>query len=919
MVTVYNNKFRDYIKTPILQFKKSKSLVNFNFNKYMNNNDKIDYNDKSYKNLVESFMMFQNYNQQNKNPNSQNNPNGIYNFFVKLEVLFDVPFISIKFNEEEDSSVNSQNVENILFQRKPTTSNNLGLNDNYKNLSYRPSIKGEQNTRTHTDNTRDRSLTATSAIVKIVNFQNKIKLNINFFDKNIKKIIISLIISVLIVYIIILIYQLSVVNHCYNIFLAFYYNYIQRDKLVNLHSAIFSGYLYYANLVDFSTYIPINEYQEYIVNNAQKYSSAFHTFYQNYIKYRFSLGKDLSSLYVDLDIAKISVNWDENKNKSNYMNEVEHIVHTATISSINDNLDEIRITVNQFFNSSFRYLTGKDRRLTSDYASILYYLSANMQNSFILFFRNIQAEINEAEENYSSSSIFICSSVEILGFLVNLITLASCIYFLIRSNNAIYKNISNLFIDFTQEGEYSFKNSHDNYIIVEKLIQLKFLINNFSIKAIDKFNKKISYTSIDLSEERGERSILSIESKPSFNKGKKSANEKEHDKKKNKNTNANTNNNNISNNNITNSSILNSKTQNKLLNTNSVNIISKLNQNMNNLEKLSRNNKLSYVQDSSLQNMSVSSTIANKKKEDDEDLLLTADKVNEKLKIIGINIIKILLSVIVVIIFILLIYVFCKIIMTMQYLKKIQQMFVDYSIVTFEYSMIINYFNNLNLVLINQQMGREDVLNGMQVDVEAQFKKSEEVKKKSIANYPNVYRIFSELNTGDDEENLKNVLCKDDNYCLKIFNSKYNIVKNGIDVGLKTVAQIIYNIYKDYNQLKNKIINFDKIKEYFINDKYIQIDMSLNFLLNMVEDRCAEAFLIDCDNLINRFRAILITLNIFIIIFLGVVSLFLTFFIIDKIVHLSNLVEKSSFRLSTTICFIKERNIGIKIKTNSIL
>ena len=918
---IYNNKFVDNIKAPILHFKKSKSSVNNNFNKYINNNDKIDYNDKSYKSLIESFLMFQNYNQQNRNPNSQNNINSIYNIYVKFDLLYDTPFISIKISEQEDSSIINQNIDNTFLQKKNV--NNLAVIDNYKNISYGPSIKGEQNTRTHTDNTRDRSITATSAAIKILNFQNKIKLNINFFDKYIKEIIISLIICVLIIYIVILIYQLSVVNHCYNIFLAFYYNYIQRDKLVNLHSAIFSGYYYYAGLVNYSEFIPIDQYQEYIVDNAQKYSSSFHTFYQNYIKYRFSLGKDLSSLYENYNISKISVNWDENKIVSNYMNEVENIVHISTISSINDNLEEISKCINQFFNSSYKSLTDKEKRLNSEYASILFYLSKNMQSSFLTFFRKIQNEINEAQDNYSNSSILICISIELLGFLVALITLASCIYFLIRANKTIYKNISNLFIDYTQEGEYSFKNSHDNYIIVEKLIQLKFLINNFSIKAIDKFNKKISYTSIDLSEEKGEKSILSIDSKPSFNKGKKIVNEKEHDKKKIKSKNAtikdniNTNNSSTNNNNITNSSCLNSKTQNKLLNTNSVNLISKLNQNINNLDKSNRNStsKISLAQDYSLQNLSVT---GNKKNEDEDDLL-TADKVNEKIKIIDINCIKIFLWIILLIALILLVYVFSKIIVTMNNLKKIKQMFLDYSIVTFEYSMIINYFNHINLILINQQLGREDILDGMQVDVEEQFKKSEEVKKKSIANYPNVYKIFTDLNNANDIENLKKVLCEDDFYCLNMFDSKYNIVKNGIDVSLKTVAQTIYNIYKDYLQLKNQVNSLEKVKEYFITDDYIQIDISLNFFLNLVEDRCADAFLIDCDSLINKFRAILIALNIFIIIFLVIASIFLTFFIIDKIVSLSSLIENSSIRLSTTISFIKERNIGYKLKTNSIL
>ena len=919
--SIYNNKFIDEIKAPILVFKKSKSSVYNNFNKYINNNDKIDYSDKTYKKLIESFLMFQNYNQQNKNPNVISNY--CYNFYIKIDILYDVPFILIKFNEEEtSSSALNQNIDNNSIQRKITTINSIGLNDNFKNVSYGPSIKGDQNTRTHTNNTRNKSATATSATFKILNFQNKLKLNANFFEKYIKKIVFIFIICVLVVYIVILIYQLEVIKHCYNIFLAFYYNYIQRNKLVNLHCAIFSGYYYYSGLIDYSEYLPISQYRDYIVEIAQQYSSAFHIFYQNYIKYRFSLGEDLSSLYQPLNISQISVNWIENNITSNYMNEVENIVHISTISSINDNLEEITSDLKKFFNSKYKNLTGEDKRIISNFASILYYLSANMQNSFIIFFRKIQNEINDAQENYSRSTIFICVLVEVLGFIVNLITLTSSMYFLIKSNQNIYKNISNLFIDFTQEEEYSFKNNYDNYIIIEKLMELKFLINNFSIKAIDKYNKKISYTSIDLNEEKGERSILSIESKPSFNKGKKILNEKEHDKKKMKIKNSNNNinaNNNTNNNNITNSSVLNSRTQNKLLNTNSVNIISKLNQNMNNLDKSNFNNtistKNSFVQDSSIQNISVN---GNKKNEEDEDIL-TAEKINEKLKIVYINSIKIFLWIILIIIIILLIYAFSKIIVTMEYLKKVKQMFIDYSIVTFEYSMIINYFDNLNLILINQKLGREDVLNGMQIDVEEQFKKSEEVKKKSIAQYPNVYKIFLDLNNDQDEVNLKKILCEKNEYCLRMFNSKYNIVKNGIDVGLKTVAQVIYNIYKDYLQLKNQIDDTNKIKQYFMTEDYRQIDMSLNFLLTLVEDRCARAFLIDSNTLITKFRAVIITFNIFIITFLGLVSIFLTVFIIDKILNLSNLIENSSVRLTKTICFIKERNTGYKIKTNSIL
>jgi hypothetical protein len=441
-----------------------------------------------------------------------------------------------------------------------------------------------------------------------------------------------------------------------------------------------------------------------------------------------------------------------------------------------------------------------------------------MQNTYVVFFQNIQNEINNEQDNYSSSSNLICIIIEIAGFLANIIMLSLCMRYLITSNNNIYKDIANLFIDLTQDEAYTFKNNRDNYIILEKLLKLKFLINNFSVMAIDKFNKKITNVSASIIDDNKiDKSFVSKESKDNTI-GKKITNEKEKEKTKRKkrhhintsdtlnNTNTNTNNN------ITNNSLLNTKTQNKLLNTNSINVISKLNQNIyNDKSKISNN---SLIQDSSIQNLGI-----NKKQEEENDIL-TSDNIDEKIKTININLIRLNLWILLLLMVILLIYTVVKIIMNTNYIQKTQQVFIDYSIVTFEYSMIMNYFNNLGLILINKEFGREDVLDQMQTKIEAQFKKSEEVKKKSIAQYPNVYKLFSVLNNEEDKEQLKNELCKTEKNCLQIFDTNYNIAKSGIDVGLKTVSQIIYNTYKDYLEIKDEIDNIEKVKSYFMTTKF---------------------------------------------------------------------------------------------------
>ena len=133
----------------------------------------------------------------------------------------------------------------------------------------------------------------------------------------------------------------------------------------------------------------------------------------------------------------------------------------------------------------------------------------------------------------------------------------------------------------------------------------------------------------------------------------------------------------------------------------------------------------------------------------------------------------------------------------------------------------------------------EDLLTEMQSKVEEQFKKSEEVKKKSMKNYPKINRIFTDLNSRNNSDLIKDILCKDQKLCNVVFDTEYNIVKKGIDIGLKTVAQEIYNFYKDFTVLREEIKELNDIKKYFINDDYIQVDLSLNFLLSEVEDKCA--------------------------------------------------------------------------------
>ena len=217
-------------------------------------------------------------------------------------------------------------------------------------------------------------------------------------------------------------------------------------------------------------------------------------------------------------------------------------------------------------------------------------------------------------------------------------------------------------------------------------------------------------------------------------------------------------------------------------------------------------------------------------------------------------------------------------------------------------------------------MGRETLMKGMQARVEGQFKKSDEVKQKSIKNYPQLSKLFTALNNQEDPEGIKEALCNGDNICSLDFDYDFNLCKKGIDIGLKTIAQMIYNMFDDYLELKNILNNnVNLIRERFITKDFIQMDMTLNLLLYMVEERCAEVFLIEVDNLKHNFKTIIISLNISIIIFLAIISILMIFLIINKITRLLNLVEKSSLRISISINQLKEKYFCTKSKSGNLL
>ena len=117
---------------------------------------------------------------------------------------------------------------------------------------------------------------------------------------------------------------------------------------------------------------------------------------------------------------------------------------------------------------------------------------------------------------------------------------------------------------------------YDNYLIAEKLNRLQFLVNNFSIKALDKYNKKINIGNIgNINNLEENENNYTLRSKPGNSEKKQDVvliKKKKGKLNKNPTTNLNLINENSTNkiNSTNNNSVTISKSQNKLLNSQSI-------------------------------------------------------------------------------------------------------------------------------------------------------------------------------------------------------------------------------------------------------------------------------------------------------------------------------------------------------------
>ena len=927
---IYNHKISESVDCSKINLRINKQSVINNLVKVVNKLTEVDLHDESYKKLTESVFKFKNFNhvkeEDNNNLMKGHVNNNMYNSYFDIEarisVLYDTPFYAFKLTEITKSTPGIQNLNDSCSMSQQSG----------RIVTFTNSRKGGTNTQSISMNaSKTKSISMKKNLNNVI---NNVKNNEIKCFKYITYMIGLLLIVLLIIYIYIIFYQNDIITTGYNIFLGLYYNYFQRDKLLCLFSTILSSYYTMHNITDYgnSNIMDKENLKNVMQNYSMDFQNSFHYFYISYIDYKRNLNEPLTALYEPRRIDKITTDWQNMTYESDYISEAEFISYSANNAANDleedDNVQSAKtVDCPHFFQAKYR--ENPLEKTKTNFIQCVYYLCKNYNSQFYYFFREIQKESEKSFLNFSSETKSIYIFIEILGMIFYVVFFAVMFFYLYQSNSMMFKNILNMFLDFTQEGVYNFKNHIDNFILIKKISEFNLLLVDFSLGILDKYNKKISARSVvtgnmnmSMDEGQGFGAIKSDNAKDNADNAKKEdkkhrkRKEKKKEEEKAKNTN-------LKNTNLNNTS----KTDNSkiLLSQNSQAGFNKLN-NSSNLKKgantanstnMSLNTNISTNSQKNLNNNT--GYKQNDKKEEIDENGVTTDMILEKTQNKGIFQIKVMIYTFIVLFCVILIYFFVKLFVSIGFIDDIKNIFDDFGTVSFKYSMVYYYFNTLRVLLVVPDFTDETIFDTMEADLIEETNNINDVLNYRMKNYESTYHLFNAFTRGQNDTSITNItaiICQDNPLCnMVVSNNEFNMIADGIDVAINAIVQETQNIYSDYKKNVKEsnnsiIITRENVTNWYINNKFKQVDVNLNFVLSLVQQRIYTAFLQDSDELTHKFQNMINIFNACAIIYCCLLGIFVIIFVVYKIKNMTRVVEDSTMRLNKAFFFIKENNLG---------
>ena len=941
---IYNHNISESVDCSTVNLRINKVSVINNLVKVVNKLTEVDLHDEAYKKLTESVFKFKNYNhvkeEDNNNMVKGHSNNNTYDSYFDIEarisVLYDTPFYAFKLTEITKTTPGIQNLNDSGSMSSPSQRSQRRVTFNSRTGGTAQSISiNASNNKT------------ASVKKKINNVQNNVKNNEIKCFKFIIYIILCLLAILLVIYICIIFYQNNIISTGHNIFLGLYYNYYQRDKLLCLFSSILSSYYFLHNITNYDDTSLINNtlLQGIMKSYSFDFQNSFHYFYTSYIDYKKNLNEPLTALYALRKMNKISTDWNNIAYESDYISEAEYISFSAHNAALDlENIEKAsKQDCPQLFQGRFDWnQENRDKKVASDFIPCMYYLCRNYNSQFYYFYQELQEESETSFLNFSQGSKKIYILIEVLGMLLYVSFFGVMFFYLYQSNSMMFKNILNMFLDFTQEGVYNFKNHIDNFILIKKISEFNSLLFDYSLVILDKYNKKITTRSVingninmsldgdnaqgfggGIKSDKAKDDIDNMKKEKDQKKSKKKEKKKEENKNKVLNSKNTTN--------LNNSKVDTSKggliaSSNSNIGLNKLNVPSSAmtlkKGNLNSSTNLSLNTNMGTT--NSQKNLT-NGDKKNERKEELDDNAVTTDVILSKTQNKGILEIKIIIYTFILLFLVILIYFFVKLFISIGFIDDIKNIFDDFGTVSFKYSMVYYYFNTLRVLLVIPSFTNENIFLTMTNDLIEETNNINNVLNYRMKNYASTNILFNAFTRSQNDTsitNIQEIICEDDQKCHNVLNDNiYNMLSDGIDVAINAMVQETQNLYNDYNKKNLTNVTKEQVTEWYINVQFKQVDINLNFVLSLVQERIYTAFLKDANDLTNKFQKEINIFNSCAIIYCSLLGIFVVVYVVNKIQRMTKIVEVSTMRLNKAFCFIKENNLGnqIDMQSNSFL
>jgi len=769
--------------------------------------------------------------------------------------------------------------------------------------------------------------------------------------------------SLLITYVIILLYQRNMVSSSNKGFLVYYYNYYQRDQLYAIYSVSLSSYYHYLGLTNFSDVMKESDYIDLIRRYSIEFQSAFHTFYEVYVSTNNKDTSQIHYIFNNTEISKISNYFKNITIFDNYVKESEYLCYITRLCAIEDEIDNILDdSENLFLGKIFKTENYTKIHTKSYYGQIIYYLSKNYQSLYNKIYSSLEAEATNQFNELSSNSKMTYLCIEIMGFVIIIFFFIIVLIFLHQTNTAIFRNIVIMFINYTHDDNFHYKNKKDNYLLIKIISGFVILINDFNLDNLRKFQNIINQSSsksmsIDSTFDIKEDSIT-----PSFDNLQDTRIKKSAQNLGPFNSKVNFTNLILQDNNKTNNSEtvkLNMSSSKQPLQNNANDFLKNLNNpqkggensTTNNLTGTSNNlmmtpksvskknlmkNKSTLAYSSLIKNAKNASVKRKATKDEvpksqdkSKNINLNIEEINDeenmtaqmflnKLENNGIKEIKISRIVLLILFIFVVIYVLVKIYISLNFISEIKGIFDDFGVLSYRYSSMYYYFNSLRTLLVFPEFGDETIFETMNANMADRLKKMNVVLDFKLVKYPAVGYYYWVTGTNMKKPRPSpeyiDITCYDDQKCREIINNKkYDVLSEGLKMAVTSMYQQIINIYDDYKKEKfniNSTTNVSYIKEKFINSQYEQIDINLNYVFTCIENRIYEAFMKDLTALVVKYNSIIEALNICAVIYCFFIAFTVMTFIIFYLRRITKRIEEATSRINNSFSYMAQKNIN---------